>query len=1037
MGKLAKDDDPCVRLLAALHENTPGAILESLAIDGVDWVREGVAMNPWSPPALLRSLGEAADAGLRYALASNPACPRDIALELAGDDDERLRLLLANAHPDREVWVRIADRASEGRMSAWEEELSRALDPATTLHARHLALSERSRPFLRALFRHFDDVGERDTQNFEFTWSPATQSEIRRTGTRALHALLARALEESDEQAYWAGHRRLQHACIPPCEGLRPYETEDVLDIQMRLATTGISNRWFGDYWLHHSVKGLATAHAADFCVLHSDFGTRAQGAAAPLLNRRLLHLAALDPDSRIRQVVAERPDLTRSLHEILSTDPAKATRKTVLNNASMPADIRERMTKSAVAPSTPSGRESFYVHSNLAFQLRDSETNAARVDALAQHQDPLIRYAAGLHRNLSAKSLQSLASDPVEWVRVAAGYNIHCPEDILEAYASSDDFEFRLAAASHPRCPEAVQLRLAADPHAYIRRQVANLARSEEVWKEILRHSDASRDDEFEELLAKALDRKTTKSRLSSIALRGGGRPVALARAVARHPKCADELLSALGNYLPDDVAENPNYGLLVLETPEITARGVSSRRGKRPPNGWVTDRWVGSGIAELRRSAAKSAGTNIALLQLEVLSPDEHTRARLSERADLNRFMLEALCRDTSKLVHGGLRAYFAKPRLFGGAHERTLVAAVPAATKKKEGKTAAHRTREAKRSRDPEALETLSHDKAYKVRLAVAENRSTASSTLCRLIGDTRHEVALRALSRVATQRNHSDRDFDEDALPLLRTALRQVSDHPRAQLRASAARLVDTHELALKMLADTALDVRDAAVKANRLPEKTQLHLVNETTDAFFHACLASNTQYISVLGRLLEAGYAEYMHSNARCRLTRELAEAILDNDDYRRARPILRFNLDRLPTDRALRFLERLDDAGTRDAASHSSSPAVLRQLMQSASAYVRSRLARNPATPPDVIHELVEDASLEHNVRNQLGSHPNLPPESARLLLQSLQAHCYLLKNPNVPSDVLRSLAAAQCPSTQRRAKDLLAERGEELVAG
>ena len=104
---------------------------------------------------------------------------------------------------------------------------------------------------------------------------------------------------------------------------------------------------------------------------------------------------------------------------------------------------------------------------------------------------------------------------------------------------------------------------------------------------------------------------------------------------------------------------------------------------------------------------------------------------------------------------------------------------------------------------------------------------------------------------------------------------------------------------------------------------------------------------------------------------------------------------------------------------------------------MQSASGYVRSRLARNPATPPDVIHELVEDASLEHNARNQLGSHPNLSPESARILLQSLQAHCYLLENPNVPSDVLRSLAAAQCPSTQRRAKDLLAERGSLSPSG
>ena len=106
-----------------------------------------------------------------------------------------------------------------------------------------------------------------------------------------------------------------------------------------------------------------------------------------------------------------------------------------------------------------------------------------------------------------------------------------------------------------------------------------------------------------------------------------------------------------------------------------------------------------------------------------------------------------------------------------------------------------------------------------------------------------------------------------------------------------------------------------------------------------------------------------------------------------------------------------------------RDAASSSSSPEVLREISRSRSESVRTRLAANPATPGDVVMDLLRDEAM-WRIKADLGSHPNLPAEGARLLLELPRAHSRMLENPHVPAEVVEAIKGARRSRTSRGAK-------------
>ncbi|HKS42506.1 MAG TPA: hypothetical protein VJX74_17970 [Blastocatellia bacterium] len=73
---LAGDAVSSVRMAVASNSNTPADHLERLAADSVNYVRWGVANNEYTPPATLKSLTKDTDSHVSRQAKSNPNTPK-------------------------------------------------------------------------------------------------------------------------------------------------------------------------------------------------------------------------------------------------------------------------------------------------------------------------------------------------------------------------------------------------------------------------------------------------------------------------------------------------------------------------------------------------------------------------------------------------------------------------------------------------------------------------------------------------------------------------------------------------------------------------------------------------------------------------------------------------------------------------------------------------------------------------------------------------------------------------------------------------
>jgi hypothetical protein len=73
---LADDAVSSVRMAVASNSNTPADHLERLATDSVNYVRWGVANNEYTPPATLKSLTKDPDSHVSRQAKSNPNTPK-------------------------------------------------------------------------------------------------------------------------------------------------------------------------------------------------------------------------------------------------------------------------------------------------------------------------------------------------------------------------------------------------------------------------------------------------------------------------------------------------------------------------------------------------------------------------------------------------------------------------------------------------------------------------------------------------------------------------------------------------------------------------------------------------------------------------------------------------------------------------------------------------------------------------------------------------------------------------------------------------
>ncbi|MGA9767677.1 MAG: hypothetical protein WBV94_01455 [Blastocatellia bacterium] len=73
---LARDAVSSVRMAVASNSNTPAVHLEILAADSVNYVRWGVANNEYAPPAVLKSLTKDPDSHVSRQAKNNPNTPK-------------------------------------------------------------------------------------------------------------------------------------------------------------------------------------------------------------------------------------------------------------------------------------------------------------------------------------------------------------------------------------------------------------------------------------------------------------------------------------------------------------------------------------------------------------------------------------------------------------------------------------------------------------------------------------------------------------------------------------------------------------------------------------------------------------------------------------------------------------------------------------------------------------------------------------------------------------------------------------------------
>jgi len=108
-----KDRPPLFRFAVAGDPRSPAVVLEDLAGDANDWVRQRVARNAATPPEVLARLAGDEDGSVRGEAAWNVATPAEALSRLAGDADDGVRWMVAeNAATPPEVLARLARDAN-------------------------------------------------------------------------------------------------------------------------------------------------------------------------------------------------------------------------------------------------------------------------------------------------------------------------------------------------------------------------------------------------------------------------------------------------------------------------------------------------------------------------------------------------------------------------------------------------------------------------------------------------------------------------------------------------------------------------------------------------------------------------------------------------------------------------------------------------------------------------------------------------------------------------------------------------------------
>lgn len=598
----------------------------------------------------------------------------------------------------------------------------------------------------------------------------------------------------------------------------------------------------------------------------------------------------AKDSAKTVRQAVAANPDAPPHVIATLVNDREDAVADAARTNPACPDEAvhRARLADASrpTAADTDTNSLTFAEATSLA---GSSATPTTKLAELAEHEEPCVRFLAGLNLATPTEALTALANDSETWVRASAAFNLNTPSEALASLLSSKLKDIQIGLASNPGLPEEDQLQLAATIGDGPGETLANLTQFPSVWQKLAEKVTPvkkAKDKTWRHYLAEML--ASGDKRFGGLSQGPKSLSLCVTRAAARSEKCPAGLLRHYAHYLFDDYSQNPAAALALLEgKTHVQAAPYADWKVKmwlteaRPP-GQVSNYYIKSDDPKRRAQAVSSSTTELVYLLPIVLDDNTVTRKRLAQRGDVNRFICEMLIRDPKSGVREAIAKNKRCPKeLLGSLHgdKATTVRAVvnkraPSAGKSGKSKkgivnqgSATERARLAKNSEDPKLLTELATDRAASVRRAVVENYKTPYAVIGNLASDTDARI------REHVARRSHDRDIvtalvgDSEASVRLKAArngiwyeyaegnkyqiwdqkfLADIADTSDEALRAIAAEHTDDKSLRIQFIKDMPVVTQKLATNRH-MDIKEKLALANYTDDQDTLGALAHRTK----------------------------------------------------------------------------------------------------------------------------------------------------------------------------------------------
>jgi hypothetical protein len=517
----------------------------------------------------------------------------------------------------------------------------------------------------------------------------------------------------------------------------------------------------------------------------HPNHRCRVAVAGAKFLSADITPILARDKLASVRKAVAKREKLPPHIVAILVEDKNESVQDLLLKNEHIKPEqinaLRKRRETKVKKGVKSSGADS--IKQSLIL-WREENLCEKQLHALAEHSEPLIRCAAGLHPLAGQSVYNRLIDDAVEWVHAPVAGN-SSDQTHLDKLFQSDDIDIlrHLACNTHITAAMALAL-LEKTTDDQVRLALAGgFVGNTEVINRVLQTQPST--SEWELSLLEALNPSTKGQALYELYFEA--RQLCVSRAIARHPNCTKHLRDIFTCYLRDDVDHNPKY-VARGKGYRYSDSSTKQRLEEADAHAFLANEATESDNLSHLRPAVNCHHVHVALLDQIVLNGDSATQKRFLrlEPNRQSRLVTEVLSYSGSAVVR---RQLLNNPHLHESIVQRLLndkdstvqaqaselatqrglvvVKDAPSPTgnppaKRKLGNKAA-RLELATATKDPDILARLCSDKVTDVRRAVAVRSDLSFKQLLTLASDEVQEVALRAMQTL----NDLEKDKAEQA------------------------------------------------------------------------------------------------------------------------------------------------------------------------------------------------------------------------------------------------------------------------------